>query len=407
MDNEREQTELTPDAVEYEPVPVSRLLAEMKDTAELQIDLCYSSVLFGSQSVAQEVLALERHVDTVQLQARMSLLLSARRPADAEQLAPVLGVVAATEMVSDAAADIAKIVTEAIGIPAAIQAALPDALETLVRLTVQSDSSIAGQSLGERNLETDTGVRVIAINRGGDWLLDPDHETVIQAGDRVVLRGPTAGIGSVYTEFSGETYEPPELPPGTIDDVDRAVDTIILMKNMSELAVDLAYSSVLFDNESLAREVRELEVEMDALQSRLEAWTLRAAKQLDDPIELRGLMHLARATEVISDAALEISDGVLRGLETHPVIEAAVGESVEILVRTMIESGSQLAGTTLGEQTLSTKTGMRVIAVRRGQGADAEWIVSPTASTRLKAGDVVVAKGTRTGRDRLEALAQG
>jgi len=50
------------------------------------------------------------------------------------------------------------------------------------------------------------------------------------------------------------------------------------MKNLSELAVDLAYGSVLFDNEALAEEVSNLEIEVDALQSRFEAWTLRAPR---------------------------------------------------------------------------------------------------------------------------------
>ena len=39
---------MDPGDVEYEPVSVVELLAEMKDTAELLIDLSYSSVLLGS-----------------------------------------------------------------------------------------------------------------------------------------------------------------------------------------------------------------------------------------------------------------------------------------------------------------------------------------------------------------------
>jgi len=99
------------------------------------------------------------------------------------------------------------------------------------------------------------------------------------------------------------------------------------MKNLSELAVDLAYGSVLFDNEALAEEVSNLEIEVDALQSRFEAWTLRAAQEADDPVSLRGLIHLGVATEEISDAALEITEGVMRDIGVHPVVEMAVQES--------------------------------------------------------------------------------
>lgn len=391
--------------VEYEPVGVKVLLAEMKDTAELLIDLSYSSVLLRSEAVAEEVLELEERMDVLQLKARMSLLMSARSPEDAKALAPVLGVVDAAEKISDAAGDIAKTVVEEIGLPDAIRSALPEALETLVRAELVSDSPLVGQTLGERNLETETGVRVIAIRRQGEWLLNPGRETTLHAGDVLLLRGPEEGISVAYSETTGEEYRTPDLPEPAIEDVERAVDSIILMKNMSELAVDLAYGAVLFDNEAVAEEVLELEVEVDALQSRFEAWTLRAASRIDDPVSLRGLVHLAQATEVISDAALEISDGVLRGLGTHPVVAEAVEESDEIITRLEIESESELDGATLGEKMVSTKTGMRVIAVHRG-AQDDDWVVSPGPDTELRASDIILAKGTRSGSERLSDLTE-
>jgi uncharacterized protein with PhoU and TrkA domain len=175
------------------------------------------------------------------------------------------------------------------------------------------------------------------------------------------------------------------------------------MKNMSELAVDLAYGAVLFDSEGVAEEVEELEAEVDALKSRFEAWTLRAASRVPDPVSLRGLMHLASATEVISDAALEISEGVLRGMDAHPVIAAAVEESDEVIVRLTVAAGAPLADATLSDRMVRTETGMRVIAVRRGDGTD--WVVSPGPTTELRAGDVIVAKGTRAGAEGLAGLA--
>ncbi len=392
------------DKVEYEPVSVKEMLAEMKDTAELLIDLSYSAVLLGSDDVASEVLELEEKMDVLQMRARMSVMLAARSPADAEALAPVLGVVGAAEKISDAAGDIAKVVLEDVGLPDEMRAALPDAVETLVRAELAPDSRLADQSLGNLNLETETGVRVLAVRREGGWLLDPDADTVLAAGDVVLFRGPEAGIVEVYADATGEEYQPPTPTPKTGSDLERAVDSIVLMKDMSELAVDLAYGAVLFDAEDVAEEVFELEAEVDALQSRFEAWTLRAAARVDDPISLRGLVQLASGTEVISDAALEISEGVLRGLSTHPVVREAVYESDEVIRRTVVAAGSTLDGTTLGEVAVKTETGMRVIAVRR-TGDRETWDVSPGPETRLEAGDVLLAKGTRAGAERLDALA--
>ena len=395
--------------VAYEPVSVKDVLSEMKDTAELLIDLSYSAVLSGSDEVAQEVLALEERMDVLQLQARMSLLMAARSPDDAEQLAPVLGVVGAAEKIADAAGDIAKVVLEEIGLPDAMRAAIPAATEALVRAPVVDDSDYAGRTLGAINMETENGVRVIAVRRSSEtgkraWITNPDRETGIEGGDVLLLRGLDAGLETVYEAATGEAYEPPAPADQPIEDLERAVDSIVTMKDMSELAVDLAYGSMLFNSEGVAEEVAELEAEVDALKSRLEAWTLRAASRVDDPVELRGLVHLAAATEVISDAALEISEGVLRGVDAHPVVAAAVEESDEVIVRLTVADDAEIAGHTLGDLELGTETGMRVIAVRR-PGEETSWVVSPGANTDLAAGDVLVAKGTRAGAEKLADLA--
>jgi len=394
------------DEVSYEPVSVKELLAEMKDTAELLIDLSYSAVLLGSDEVAAEVLELEANMDVLQMRARMSILMAARSPDDAEALAPVLGIVGAAEKISDAAGDIAKVVLEEVGLPDEMRAALPEAVETLVRAELVADSPLAGATLGGLNLETETGVRVLAIRRTEEWLLNPDAETELRAGDVVLVRGPEDGIAGVYEDATGERYDRPDPPAGEGTDLDRAVDSIVLMKDMGELGVDLAYGAILYDAEDVAEEVFELEAEVDALKSRFEAWTLRAAARAEDPVSLRGLVQLAGSTEVISDAALEISEGVLRGLNTHPVVREAVYESDEVIVRLVVDADSPLDGTTLGGRAVKTETGMRVIAVRHATG-ERTWDISPGPGTPLGAGDVLLAKGTRAGADRLEALAAG
>ncbi|SFR35380.1 potassium channel family protein [Halogeometricum limi] len=398
---------MNPEDVEYEPVSVKDVLAEMKDTAELLIDLSFSAVLNGSDDIAREVLELEERMDVLKLQGRMSLLMAARSPEDAEQLAPVVGVVGAAEKISNAAGDIAKVVMEDIGLPDAIRSALPEAAEVLVRATLSPDSPYAGRTLSDVNVETETGVRVIAIRRRSAtgkrrWITNPGRETTIEADDILLLRGPQMGIQGVYETATGETYELPETRDPPIEDLERAVDSIILMKDMSELAVDLAYGSVLFDSEDVAEEVEELEAEVDALKSRFEAWVLRAAERVEDPVQLRGLVHIASATEVISDAALEISEGVLRGIDAHPVVAAAVEESDEVIVRLRVGQTSSLANATLGDRMVKTETGMRVIAVRRGDGS--EWVVQPGPTTALRPGDVLIAKGTRAGAERLGDL---
>ena len=447
--------------VAYEPRSVKAVLAEMKDIAELLIDLSYSSVLFEDADLAEEVLELEARMDVLQLQARMTLVMAGRNPEDAEALAPVFGIVGAAEKISDAAGDVAKVVREEVGLLPAFRASLPDAVEALARATVAPDSTYAGETLGALNLETETGVRVVAVRRGEEWIHNPDRDTTLEAGDVLVCRGPEEGVAGVYETLTGDPFEVPTAESGPdaserprtdagssrgapdwpsaagdeveggvesaaesgadegIADLDRAVESLVLLKNVSELAVDLAYSSVLFDDADLAEEVRELEVEVDALKSRFEAWTLRAAGSGSDPVALRG-----------------ISEGVLRGLGTHPVVQAAVEESDEVLFREVVTGGGDLAGETVADLTRAA-AGLRVLAVRRGRdGAgvsgtesgggdtnrdgdtsddgdtsggdsddgDTEWVLSPDDETVLRAGDTLIAKGTRASADRLAGL---
>jgi uncharacterized protein with PhoU and TrkA domain len=392
----------TPTTVEYEPVSVKDLLIEMKDTSELLIDLSYSAVLFNSEPLATEVLRLEKKMEVLRLRARMSLLMASRNPSDAEALAPVLGIVSAAEKISDATGDIAKVVLQDIGLPEAMRTAIPDAVETLVRTTVDDTSAHTDHTLGDINLESETGVRAIAVRRGDEWIVNPGPETTLKADDVILLRGPNAGIEDVYATLTGKSYSPPTVDNSDIQDLKRAVDSIVLMKNLSELAVDLSYGAVLFNNAELAEEVQNLEIEVDGLRSRFEAWTLQAATDAPDPVVLRGLLHLGFSTEEISDAALEISEGVLREIDVHPVVELAVQESDEIILRATVEKGSALDGTALIEGVPQDEVSINVLAIRRPSEG---WMLVPDADTQLQADDVLIAKGTRTSAETFHDLA--
>ena len=59
--------------------------------------------------------------------------------------------------------------------------------------------------------------------------------------------------------------------------------------------VGLAYSALLFNDQSLAAEVSQLEDRLDEMRERLEVWVLRSAADEVDPSPLRGLLHLGAA----------------------------------------------------------------------------------------------------------------
>ena len=73
---------------------------------------------------------------------------------------------------------------------------------------------------------------------------------------------------------------------------------------------------------SLAAEVSHLEDRLDEMKERLELWVLRAASEQIDPSGLRGLVHLAQASEEIGDAAVQMVWLVEQGEELHPIQRA-------------------------------------------------------------------------------------
>jgi uncharacterized protein with PhoU and TrkA domain len=180
--------------VEYKPIPVRELLLEMKNLSELMIDLAYSAALFNDKELAQSTIELEERVDTLAYLLDMEIMVAARDPKDAEALVGISTVAAATDKISDAAADIAAIVTRGIGIHPIVSAIFEKVEERLMRATVSNASVIAGKKIGQLDLAARMGVDIIAIRRDKDWIIDPkDNERVVR-GDVLITRGAPQGI---------------------------------------------------------------------------------------------------------------------------------------------------------------------------------------------------------------------
>jgi uncharacterized protein with PhoU and TrkA domain len=136
---------------------------------------------------------------------------------------------------------------------------------------------------------------------------------------------------------------------------------------------------------------------MDAMKYELQHWVLETAKHLDDVDQVKGLLHLANASEGISDAAYGIADTVLRDIELHPIITLAVRGSDEVIARLLVEECSPIVGKTLGELKLGTETGVHIMAVKRA----GRWVYSPGARTRIEGGDLLIGRGSHTGEEAL------
>jgi uncharacterized protein with PhoU and TrkA domain len=384
-----------------EPRNVKDLLVEAKDASELLVDLAYAALFFNEEDLADEVENLEQRMDAYLRRLRTLAILAARSPEDAEAIESVLWISNAIDKIGDAASDIGRVVVARLGIPDTLRADLRHADEVSGRVKVREGSPAVGASLRDLSLPTETGMWLLAIRRGREWEFDPGPDSVVSDGDVLVYQGPEEGV-NLIREIAGAPPLPPapavDSPP--LSELDRAVDILIEMKNISEAAVGLAYSSLLFNDRSLAAEVGTLEARSDTLHDELESWVLRASPEARNPDDLRGLLRLAAASEAICDAARDMTWYVERGEELHPIVQMALAETEETGYEAVVERGSPADGRTLRDLQLQTETGMFVLAVQRGR----RWIYRPRAGFALQAGDRLIALGPDEGGQELDAL---
>jgi uncharacterized protein with PhoU and TrkA domain len=179
-------------------------------------------------------------------------------------------------------------------------------------------------------------------------------------------------------------------------------ETLVEMKNLSEIMLDLAYSSAMMDNKALAEEVVQLEKRMDDLVYLLNMNLMLSARTAKDAEALAGVQRVGALTNVISDAAGDIATLVQRGIKIHPVAREVFGRTEENLEDGTLVEGSMLEGKSVDELHLARRIGADIIAIKRGE----HWLINPGKEILLP-DDVFVARGTQEGLEILLKAARG
>ena len=384
------------------PRSLRSMLKEAKDSSELMVDLAYAAVYFNDPGMATEVSELEDRMNDLVQDMREVCILAVRRPAEAEGMASVLQVISAIEGIANAAVDITRLVTHRYGIPPELLADLSDAEEVSHRVWVREGSHMAHRPLKDLEIPVQCGMRVVVIRRDRSWMIEEvDGDLILIPGDVLFLRGSPAGISRLHELAAAPTWEPP--PPaavGALSDLDRAVDVLVEMKNISEAAVGLAYSTLSLRDTGLAAEVRHLSERLDEMKDHLQLWVLRAAKQDTDLSPLRGLLQLASAAEELGDQANHMVWLIADDYELHPIVKVALGEADVVAAKVPVAAGSTADGSRLAELHLDIEPGYSVLAVRR----DNRYLYRPRGYVRLQPGDELIAIGPHEGRNRLAEL---
>ncbi|MCQ2052787.1 MAG: potassium channel protein [archaeon] len=183
------------------------------------------------------------------------------------------------------------------------------------------------------------------------------------------------------------------------------VESMLLeLKDTSEFMVDLAYSSLLYNNAEIAEEVLFLKTKMDDLSNQIQQYIENTGKEHPDEItKFTFILRLQMAIEEIANAATSIADVVLRGLGEHPVIQMSIQESEATIEVATVAGESSLVDKTLGEKALGSRTGMYVMAIKRGN----QYVYGPGKDSKISLGDTLIAKGPKESADHFINIAKG
>ena len=180
---------------------------------------------------------------------------------------------------------------------------------------------------------------------------------------------------------------------------EEIVARFVELKDTSELMMDLAYSSLLLNNRELAEEVERLEEYMDKLHTDFELLALTSDFKKEEASGFLGLIRLGVATEKIADAAAEMAEVVLRGIEPHPVLRITISEAEETVTQACVTHNSPLLNKTLKEARVHEQTGMWILAIKR-----ADKTLRPKADSKIQLGDILIASGYAEGVADLKKL---
>jgi uncharacterized protein with PhoU and TrkA domain len=111
-------------------------------------------------------------------------------------------------VIFDAAREMTRLVEQGEELHPVIAAAIESSEEVAAESLVEEGSRAVGQSLKQLSVETETGMLVLAVQRGRRWVYRPKPRFQLEAGDRVISIGPEEGI----PELEALTKSPAAAP---------------------------------------------------------------------------------------------------------------------------------------------------------------------------------------------------
>lgn len=363
--------------IDYAPVSVKDILIKMKNLASLMVGLAYYSILYDDRKLAKEVYNLEELVDFLNLQLIMQASIATRSAKDAKRMISVFRLASAIDKISNAAADIAAIAF-AKRRTKIMASAITSSRDMIARIKIRQGSSLIGKSLREIHKTLDIVFDVIAVRRNTRWILEPKSDLIVNLNDVLIVRGSEEAIELLRN--AANDYKEQRKAIELLDK--DIINDMIKLKEISELMVYLAYMSIMTRSAEISEYVLNLEDYVDNLYVKYMMDSIKSKSNLPSE-DIVALLRIATATETIADAAAEIAEIIVRGLDPHPILTDVIQKGLEQIISVKVPK--VLNNVKVRELELENY-GAHLLAIRR----NSEWIVNPKGDEVLYEGDLLL-----------------
>lgn len=192
------------------------------------------------------------------------------------------------------------------------------------------------------------------------------------------------------------------MPKVTYEPI-SAKDALKQIKDLSSIIVDLAYSSIIYEDKGLADEVKELRDLAVKLNYLLTMSLQVAVRDGRDAQATIPLVVLGQASKDIANSATDISNVLLKGFTVHQTIKDLSQRVARDLMRGKISEESILKGYAIKDITEKMNYSVTIYGLRQ----NGKWIIKPDKSIKLEAGDLILASGSSSGISLLKLLVGG
>ncbi len=392
---------------QYQPISLKDILREMKQKIDLMIDLAYSAIKFGSKEIADETTKIEKRIH--ELTFLLNLQITQTQIGgfkEAKRLEPIVVMGYSIDKMSDALADIARVVYINSDISEFTQLFWDEVPEPIVKINVKEDCKLIGMNRQDIHFRSQHGVDLIAIKRNDNWLFDKNN--IIEKGDILIIKGELEPIKELKKltldeeEISFQIDEEEKEPefdltnPEIFEEIQELKKDYVLITDISETMIELALAALFFNSYEVAEDIIEMEALMDGLNINFEKNLLDFAHLVNNPRDLTGIMRIVFSCELIADAAAHLAETILEGFEPHIIIQKAIEETSEIVVRETLSADSYFKNKTYDElQEQRYKRGFHIIALKRKD----KWIYSFKSDLRFEVGDLLIGLGPKESVD--------